>query len=56
METLVVLFQLMFTYWTLMNTLFHVAPVGMMSWLRIILVSSSMLVIGKMAKAVERRV
>lgn len=51
----VVLFQMIFTYWPLMNTLFHVAPIGLMSWLRIILVSSSLLFIIEMAKAVERR-
>lgn len=52
----VVLFQMIFTYWPLMNTLFHVAPIGMMSWLRIILVSSSLLFIIEMEKAAERRV
>ncbi|OGW43673.1 MAG: carbonate dehydratase [Nitrospirae bacterium RBG_16_43_11] len=52
----VVLFQMIFTYWSVTNRLFHVAPIGMMSWLRIIIVSSSLLLIIELAKAVERRV
>ena len=48
----VVLFQVMFTYWPLLNHLFKTEPIGMWSWFRILAVSASILFIVEAEKAI----
>ena len=51
----VILFQIMFTYWPVLNNLFKTGPIDLWSWLRIIAVSASILFIVEMEKAIMRK-
>ena len=51
----VVLFQLMFTYWPVLNNLFKTEPIDMWSWLRIIAASATILFIVEAEKAIMNR-
>lgn len=51
----VVAFQLAFTYWPLMNDLFHVAPLDVWMWLRVLGVSVVLMLLVEFEKAVARR-
>lgn len=51
----VVAFQLLFTYYPLMNSLFHVAPLDMWMWLRTLAASLVLLLLVECEKAVSRK-
>ncbi len=51
----VVLFQLMFTYWPVLNHLFKTEPIDMWSWFRIIAASASILFIVEAEKAIMNK-
>ncbi len=50
----VILFQLLFTYWSVFNNLFKTAPIYTDSWLRIITVTVSILFIVELDKLFNR--
>jgi len=50
----VVAFQVVFTYWPVMNSLFHVAPMDAWMWLRVLTASSGLLLLVEAEKAVAR--
>jgi potassium/sodium efflux P-type ATPase len=52
----VVVFQLVFTYWSVMHSLFHVAPLDPWMWLRVLGASLVLLVLVEMEKAVGRSI
>lgn len=51
----VVIFQLVFTYWPVMNSLFHVAPLDVWMWLRVLGVSVVLMLLVEMEKAIRKR-
>jgi magnesium-transporting ATPase (P-type) len=51
----VIAFQLLFTHWPVMNSLFHVAPLDMWMWLRTIAASFVLLLLVECEKAVSRK-
>jgi len=51
----VVVFQIVFTYWPVMNSLFHVAPLDAWMWLRVLAASAVLLLLVEAEKAVARR-
>ncbi|REJ88489.1 MAG: cation-transporting P-type ATPase [Planctomycetota bacterium] len=51
----VVLFQAVFTYWPVMNTLFEVAPLDAWMWLRVLAASLALMLLVELEKAVGRR-
>jgi magnesium-transporting ATPase (P-type) len=51
----VVLFQVMFTYWPLLNHLFETEPIDMWSWFRIVAASASILFIVEAEKVVMNK-
>ncbi len=53
---LLLLFQLLFTYWGPMQALFHSRDLDATAWLRLVLVASSVLFLVELEKAVVRRV
>jgi magnesium-transporting ATPase (P-type) len=52
--TSVVLFQLLFTYWPVFNHLFRTAPIDMAAWVKIIIVSSTILFFVEIDKLIVR--
>ncbi len=53
--TAVVVFQVVFTYWPVMNSLFHVAPLNVWMWLRVLGVSLVLMLLVEFEKAIGRR-
>lgn len=51
----VVIFQVVFTYWPVMNSLFHVAPLDAWMWLRVMGVSLVLMLLVEFEKAIGRR-
>jgi len=51
----VVAFQAVFTYWPVMNSLFHVAPMDAWMWLRVLTASFGLLLLVEAEKAVARK-
>jgi magnesium-transporting ATPase (P-type) len=51
----VVAFQVIFTYWPVMNSLFHVAPMDAWMWLRVLAASFGLLILVEAEKAVARK-
>ena len=52
----VVLFQAVFTYWPVLNTLFHTAPLGWDTWGLILAVSTALFLIVEAEKAITRKI
>ncbi|MCG8587373.1 MAG: cation transporting ATPase C-terminal domain-containing protein [Pirellulales bacterium] len=52
----VVLFQIAFTYWPVMNSLFQVAPLDAWMWLRVLGAALVLMLLVEVEKAVARRV
>lgn len=52
----VVIFQVVFTYWPVMNSLFHVAPLDAWMWLRVLGVSLVLMLLVEFEKAIGRRI
>ncbi|MEN6459108.1 MAG: cation transporting ATPase C-terminal domain-containing protein [Thermoguttaceae bacterium] len=51
----IVVFQLAFTYWPVMNSLFHVAPLDAWMWSRVLGVSLLLMLLVDMEKAIGRK-
>jgi len=51
----VVAFQMIFTYWPVMNSLFHIAPMDAWMWLRVLAASLGLLLFVEAEKAVARK-
>lgn len=51
----VVVFQLVFTYWPVMNSLFHVAPLNAWMWLRVLGVSLLVMLLVETEKTIRKR-
>jgi len=51
----VIAFQVIFTYWPVMNSLFHVAPMDAWMWLRVLAAAFGLLLFVEAEKAVARR-
>ena len=51
----VVVFQAVFTYWPVMNSLFHVAPLDAWMWLRVLGVSVVLMLLVEVEKAIGRK-
>ncbi|REJ65434.1 MAG: cation-transporting P-type ATPase [Planctomycetota bacterium] len=51
----VVIFQAVFTYWPVMSSLFHVAPLDVWMWLRVLGVSLVLMLLVELEKAFQRR-
>ncbi|MBD3675782.1 MAG: cation-transporting P-type ATPase [Planctomycetaceae bacterium] len=52
----VVLFQMVFTYWPVMNSLFHVAPLDGWMWLRVLGASLILMLMVELEKAIARNI
>jgi potassium/sodium efflux P-type ATPase len=51
----VVMFQVVFTYWPVMNSLFHVAPLDVWMWLRVLGASLLLMLLVEIEKAIGRK-
>ncbi len=52
----VVLFQVVFTYWPVLNTLFHTAPIGWDAWGMILVTSIALFFVVESEKAITRKI